>query len=106
MVFAALLAPLANSANNQGLVGVVMLNDDETPMEFVVNTLQQVFGMDRDTAVNVMIKIHKNGGSVLTRAPQSEAELLVRNVMTRANTAGHPLTCKIASAEDDVPKAG
>jgi ATP-dependent Clp protease adaptor protein ClpS len=72
---------------------VVMLNDDYTPMEFVVMVLQQFFGKDRETATQIMLKIHLDGKGVCGVFTKDVAASKVDQVMDAANQAGHPLQC-------------
>ena len=72
---------------------VVMLNDDFTPMEFVVMVLQQFFSKDRETATQIMLKIHLDGKGVCGVFSKDVAASKVDQVMDAANQAGHPLQC-------------
>ena len=70
-----------------------MLNDDFTPMEFVVMVLQQFFSKDRETATHIMLKIHLDGKGVCGVFSKDVAASKVDQVMDAANQAGHPLQC-------------
>ena len=70
-----------------------MLNDDFTPMEFVVMVLQQFFSKDRETATQIMLKIHLDGKAVCCVFSKDVAASKVDHVMDAANQAGHPLQC-------------
>ena len=70
---------------------VLMLNDDFTPMEFVIDVLQHFFGKDRDSATQIMLKIHLDGKGVCGVYSHEIAETKVALVMDAANGAGHPL---------------
>jgi len=70
-----------------------MLNDDYTPMEFVVMVLQQFFSKDRETATKIMLKIHLDGKGVCGVFSKDVAASKVDQVMDAANQAGHPLQC-------------
>lgn len=72
---------------------VVMLNDDFTPMEFVVVVLQEFFNKDRETATQIMLKIHLDGRGVCGVFPRDVAATKVNQVMEAAVQAGHPLQC-------------
>ena len=72
---------------------VVMLNDDFTPMEFVVMVLQQFFSKDRETATQIMLKIHLDGKGVCGVFSKDVAASKVDQVMDAANQSGHPLQC-------------
>lgn len=72
---------------------VVMLNDDFTPMEFVVVVLQEFFGKDREAATRIMLKIHLDGKGVCGIYTRDVAATKVDQVMDAARQAGHPLQC-------------
>jgi ATP-dependent Clp protease adaptor protein ClpS len=72
---------------------VVMLNDDYTPMEFVVVVLQEFFNKDRETATQIMLKIHLDGKGVCGVYPKDIAATKVEQVQEAARQAGHPLQC-------------
>ncbi len=72
---------------------VVMLNDDYTPMEFVVVVLQEFFSKDLDAATQIMLKIHLDGRGVCGVYSKDVAATKVDQVMEAAHKAGHPLQC-------------
>ena len=72
---------------------VVMLNDDYTPMEFVVIVIQEFFGKDRETATQIMLQIHLDGRGVCGVYSRDVAATKVDQVMSAAQKAGHPLQC-------------
>jgi ATP-dependent Clp protease adaptor protein ClpS len=72
---------------------VVMLNDDYTPMEFVVVVLQEFFGKDLDAATQIMLKIHLDGKGVCGVFSRDVAATKVDQVLEAAIKAGHPLKC-------------
>jgi ATP-dependent Clp protease adaptor protein ClpS len=72
---------------------VLMLNDDYTPMEFVVIVIQEFFGKDMETATQIMLKIHLDGKGVCGVYSRDVAATKVDQVMDAANKAGHPLQC-------------
>ena len=72
---------------------VVMLNDDYTPMEFVVIVIQEFFSKDLETATQIMLKIHLDGKGVCGVYSRDVAATKVDQVMDAANKAGHPLQC-------------
>jgi ATP-dependent Clp protease adaptor protein ClpS len=75
------------------LYQVVMLNDDYTPMEFVVLVIQQFFGRDIETATQIMLKIHLDGRGVCGVYSKDVAATKVDQVLDAAAKAGHPLQC-------------
>ena len=72
---------------------VVMLNDDYTPMEFVVVVIQEFFSKDIETATQIMLKIHLDGKGVCGVYSKDVAATKVDQVLEAANKAGHPLKC-------------
>ena len=72
---------------------VVLLNDDFTPMEFVVLVLQEYFNKDRETATQIMLKIHLDGKAVCGVYSRDVAATKVDQVLDAAQKAGHPLQC-------------
>lgn len=72
---------------------VVMLNDDYTPMEFVVMVIQEFFGKDLESATQIMLKIHLDGKGVCGVYPRDIAATKVDQVLDAAHKAGHPLKC-------------
>jgi ATP-dependent Clp protease adaptor protein ClpS len=72
---------------------VVLLNDDYTPMEFVVGVLQRFFGKGREQATQVMLKVHREGKGVCGIYPQDIAASKVEQVTEYAQHHQHPLQC-------------
>ena len=72
---------------------VVLLNDDFTPMEFVVLVIQEFFNKDRETATQIMLKIHLQGKGVCGVFSRDVAATKVDQVLDAARKAGHPLQC-------------
>lgn len=77
---------------------VVLLNDDYTPMEFVVLVLQEYFLRDLDTATQIMLKIHHEGRGVCGVYTKDVAATKVELVLAAARRAGHPLQCILEAA--------
>jgi ATP-dependent Clp protease adaptor protein ClpS len=77
--------------------GVEVLNDDSTPMEFVVSMLSAQLGLDRKEAIRAMLAIHTNGGALLATPTRAAAEAAVRAITTEASNRGHPLVCRAVS---------
>ena len=75
------------------LYQVVLLNDDFTPMEFVVLVIQEFFNKDRETATQIMLKIHLQGKGVCGVFSRDVAATKVDQVLDAARKAGHPLQC-------------
>jgi len=80
------------------LYQVVMLNDDYTPMEFVVMVLQHYFQRDLETATHIMLKIHHEGRGVCGVYPKDIAATKVELVLAAARRDGHPLQCIMEAA--------
>ena len=77
------------------LYRVVLINDDFTPMEFVVDILESVFGMERTRATQVMLEVHTKGKGVCGVYNFEIAETKVAQVMSIAKQHQHPLLCTI-----------
>jgi ATP-dependent Clp protease adaptor protein ClpS len=70
---------------------VALLNDDYTPMEFVVFVIMEFFGKDQGTAIAIMLKIHVEGKGICGVFSRDVAATKVNTVMEAAQNAGHPL---------------
>ena len=77
---------------------VLMLNDDYTPMEFVVLVLKRYFRMDLEQATRVMLHVHQRGVGVCGVFPLEVAETKVNQVMDFARENQHPLQCTLEKA--------
>ena len=77
---------------------VLMLNDDYTPMEFVVLVLQRFFKMDMDEATQVMLQVHQRGVGVCGTYSYEVAEMKATQVMDCARENKHPLQCTVEKA--------
>jgi len=77
---------------------VLMLNDDYTPMEFVVIVLKRFFHMDLEQATRVMLHVHQKGVGVCGVFPYEIAETKVTQVMDFARKNQHPLQCTLEKA--------
>ena len=77
---------------------VLMLNDDYTPMEFVVLVLKRFFHMDLEQATRVMLHVHQKGVGVCGIFPYDIAETKVNQVMDFARQNQHPLQCTLEKA--------
>lgn len=75
------------------LYQVVLLNDDYTPMEFVVDVLERIFALDRTRATRIMLEVHTRGKGVCGVFTFEIAETKVAQVMTYARQHQHPLLC-------------
>ncbi len=77
------------------LYRVILLNDDYTPMEFVVAVLQHVFGKSAEESVFLMLQVHNHGSAVCGIYTREIAETKVMQVTDLAKKADHPLMCKM-----------
>ena len=80
------------------LYNVILLNDDYTPMEFVVHILEYFFTMDRETAVRVMLQVHTQGKGVCGQFTREIAETKVAQVNNCSRENNHPLMCTMEPA--------
>lgn len=74
---------------------VLLLNDDYTPMEFVVIVIQEFFHKSRDVATQLMLRIHVHGKAVCGVYTADVATTKVNQVLRAAREAGHPLQCSM-----------
>lgn len=72
---------------------VILLNDDYTPMEFVVHVIQEYFNKDLETATHIMYQVHIDGKGPCGIYPKDIASTKVELVLAHARKAGHPLQC-------------
>ena len=81
------------------LYKVMLLNDDYTPMEFVVHILERFFGMTHAQAFEIMLTVHKKGVAVVGVFSHEIAETKVAQVMDFAHRHQHPLQCTMEKEE-------
>jgi ATP-dependent Clp protease adaptor protein ClpS len=77
---------------------VILLNDDYTPMEFVVMVLQEYFNRDLESATQIMLRIHHDGRGVCGVFSKDVASTKVELVLAAARRGGHPLQCIMEAA--------
>lgn len=77
---------------------VLMLNDDYTPMEFVVHVLERIFSKNREEATAIMLHVHRRGVGVCGVFTYEVAETKVTQVMDFARRHQHPLQCTVEKA--------
>ena len=92
------LKPSAVKPKLPEMFKVLLLNDDYTPMEFVVETIERFFNKSREQATQIMLKVHTEGAGVCGVYPQDIAETKMNQVLTHAKEAQHPLQCVIELA--------
>ena len=77
---------------------VLLLNDDYTPMDFVVNILEIFFGMNKDSATHIMLQVHTKGKGICGTYTREIAETKVTQVNSYARDNQHPLLCTMEKA--------
>lgn len=95
------VAPAKPALKRPPLYKVVLLNDDYTPMEFVVEILESYFGMGREKATQVMLTVHTKGKGVCGIYPRDTAETKATQVNQYARDSGHPLLCEVEPSQED-----
>jgi ATP-dependent Clp protease adaptor protein ClpS len=83
---------------NSSLCNILLLNDDKTPMDFVVQVLQDYFDLNFDDACKLMLRVHNEGKAVCGSCERAEAEKRVSNILAFAAKHGHPLKCILEEA--------
>jgi ATP-dependent Clp protease adaptor protein ClpS len=81
------------------LFKVVLINDDYTPMEFVVEVLERFFRMNREQAVHVMLTVHTQGKGICGIFTRDIAETKAAQVNQYSREHEHPLLCEIEASE-------
>jgi ATP-dependent Clp protease adaptor protein ClpS len=87
------LAPERLKAKPPGMFKVILYNDDYTTMEFVIEVLERFFAINRERALQLMLKVHNEGSSVCGIYTRDVAETKVVQVTEYAQQQGHPLRC-------------
>ncbi|MEM7079397.1 MAG: ATP-dependent Clp protease adapter ClpS [Pseudomonadota bacterium] len=80
---------------------VILLNDDYTPMEFVVHILEKFFAMDREKATQIMLTVHTQGAATVGIFPRDIAETKSEQVNLYAQENSHPLMSKVEMTDDE-----
>ncbi|MEM8753277.1 MAG: ATP-dependent Clp protease adapter ClpS [Pseudomonadota bacterium] len=88
-----IVAKPKTSTKRPSLYKVMLLNDDYTPMEFVVHVLERIFGLTNAQAVEIMLTVHRRGVAVVGVFSFEIAETKVTQVMDYARRNQHPLQC-------------
>lgn len=89
---------LQGKTKEPALYGVVLLNDDYTPMQFVIDVLEAVFQKSPAEAYRIMMQVHVNGRGLAGIYPWEVAETKVDTLMSQAREAGFPLQATIEDA--------
>ncbi|HEY0563618.1 MAG TPA: ATP-dependent Clp protease adapter ClpS [Methylophilus sp.] len=92
------LKPNAVKPKLPAMFKVLLLNDDYTPMEFVVETIQTFFNKSLEQATQIMLKVHTEGVGVCGVYPQDIAETKMARVLQHARESQHPLQCVVEPA--------
>ena len=87
------LAALGAKLQPPKMYKVLLLNDDYTPMDFVITVLQQFFSLDTEQATRIMLKVHKEGRGACGVFPRDIAATKVEQVSAFARQHQHPLAC-------------
>jgi len=82
-----------STQTDQPMFGVLLLNDDHTPMEFVVHILERFFEKDRENATQIMLRIHNDGIAECGIYEYDLAKAKVSQVLNFAREHQHPLQC-------------
>jgi ATP-dependent Clp protease adaptor protein ClpS len=91
------LAPEKSRVNPPPLHKVLLLNDDFTPMDFVIVVLEKFFNLSREQAIQIMLKVHREGKGVCGVYPYDIAVTKVDQVSAFARQHQHPLACVMES---------
>lgn len=89
-----LLEKLPDKVKPPRLYNVLLFNDDFTTMEFVIEVLQKFFHIEHERAVQVMLKVHKDGSAICGIYPRDVAETKTSQVISYAKQHQHPLRCE------------
>jgi len=93
-----LVAEATPKTKQPALFQVILLNDDFTPMEFVVDVLERFFQLGRTAATRIMLEVHMKGKGVCGVFTYEIAETKVAQVTTYARDHQHPLMCTLEQA--------
>ncbi len=95
------VAPAEPKLKRPSLYRVVLLNDDYTPMEFVVHILENFFSMNREKATQVMLAVHTQGKGVCGVYTKDIAETKAALVNDYSRENQHPLLCEVEELDDE-----
>ncbi|MEG9884391.1 MAG: ATP-dependent Clp protease adapter ClpS [Hyphomicrobiales bacterium] len=93
--YGGVLTEARTCAKKPSLYKVLLLNDDYTPMEFVVHVIEKFFNKGRDEATRIMLQVHQSGRGVCGVYTYEIAETKVTWVMAFASRHQHPLQCSM-----------
>ena len=92
-------------ANAEFVTGIEILNDDLTPMEFVVGVLVQHLQIERESAIHMMLGIHGNGGLLIPLEGREHSEAVAAAMTSAARESGHPFICRAVDLGKAAPAA-
>lgn len=92
-------ADATEAAGQASMFRVLLLNDDFTPMEFVVHVLEQIFDRDRETATRIMLHTHHHGMGECGRFLFAAADAKAKAVEALAREHGHPFRCVVEAVQ-------
>jgi len=90
-----ILAPERQKTAPPRMYKVILYNDDFTTMEFVIEVLQRFFSINRERAMQIMLKVHNEGSAICGVYVRDVAETKVNQVVEFAKQHGHPLRCSM-----------
>lgn len=93
--YGGVLTETRTRAKKPSLYKVLLLNDDYTPMEFVVHVIEKFFNKGREEATRIMLQVHQRGCGVCGMYTYEVAETKVMRVMAFASRHQHPLQCSM-----------
>lgn len=94
-----ILEPAKSKTKPPKMFKVLLLNDDYTPMDFVVSVLQTIFTLSRERATQIMLKVHREGMGICGVYTKDVAATKVEQVTAFARQHQHPLRCVMEEAE-------
>jgi len=93
-----LLICAAKETDGRHMLNVLLVNDDVTPMEFVVELLEDLFGKSREEAIKIMLEAHREGRAVCGAYADARARELVAQATVLAERGGFPLQLSLSPA--------
>lgn len=95
-----MIAPAKVKPKRPPMYKVILLNDDYTPMEFVVTVIEHIFRKSHTEAVELMLQVHQQGAAVVGLYTRDVAETKVEQVVEYARINEYPLQCTLESQEE------
>lgn len=88
-----------DSGGSGAMVSVVLLNDDITPIDYVVEVLGAVFDLNHNDGIQTAVRAHKTGSALIGMYPETKAEKLLHKVDRMNSSSGHSLRCVIVDTK-------